>query len=239
MAIASMICGIVGIIGFISSLFRIWYLNDLKEKVGLIFQWQIQNQLTTVITFAIISFVSIILAFIFGIIERKKGKSYKYYSMATAGFVLGLIGIILPLVPITFVTGTVITYNLHKKGLQETVIDTESPYAGRIPEYSFFDDIGIITVRTRDFPTNYTVTVEMVFGYDLNDNKALDELNARKIELKDFVRRYFAGKTNEELLPEKEEILKSEIREQLNTRFLDIARIRTIIFRRLDTKENN
>jgi flagellar FliL protein len=239
MAIASMVCGIVGIIGFISSWFRIWYLNDLKGKVGLIFQLQIQEQLTTAITFAIISFILILLAFIFGIIERKKGKSYKYYGMAMAGFILGLIGIILPIVPIIFVTGTVITYNIYNKGRQEIVItDTTSPYIGRVPQYSFFDGIGSITTRTNDLQKASSVTVEMLIGYDLNDQKALNELNTRRIELVDFTKRYFSGKSIDELSPENEEILKSEIREQLNTRFLDTARVRIILFNRLDVMED-
>ena len=84
MAIASMVCGITGLLGFIFSSIRILnlmkYSNTFGDSLfGAFFQMQLQNQMTTAIVFAIISFVLIILAFIFGIIERKKGKEYKYY----------------------------------------------------------------------------------------------------------------------------------------------------------------
>jgi len=114
---------------------------------------------------------------------------------------------------------------------------SDSPYVGRIPEYSYFDGIGRITTRTRDFPIVYNVTVEMIIGYDLNDQNANNELINRKDELNDFVRRYFSGKTADELAPEKEEQMKAEIREMLNTRFFDTARARIILFNRLDVME--
>jgi len=238
MAIASMVCGIVGFVGLIISGIRLVYLNQIKEKVGLVFQWQIQSQITTAIIFVVISFILMILAFIFGIIERKKGKSYKYYGMATAGFVLGLIGILLPILHIIFVTGTVITYNImNKGGKQQTVInDPSSPYLGTRPVYSYFSNMGTITTKTKD---SYSVTVDIILGYDLNDDKATEELNTKKDELINYFQRYFNGKTSAELVPEKEEELKRDIREQLNTRILDTARIRLILFNKLDVMEVN
>jgi flagellar FliL protein len=112
-----------------------------------------------------------------------------------------------------------------------------SPYIGRRPEYSYYDMIGSITTRTRDYPVGSSVTVEMIIGYDLNDQAASSELISRRYELRDFVRRYFSGKNSAELAPEREEELKKEIREMLNTRFLDTARARIILFNRLDVTE--
>jgi len=140
---------------------------------------------------------------------------------------------------IFIVTISVITVNImNNRGVSQTVIsDPSSPYVGRRPEYSFYDMIGTITVRTRDFPVSSTVSVEMIIGYDLNDSLASAELISRRFELRDFVRRYFAGKYASELVPEREEQLKAEIREMLNTRFLDTARARVILFNRLDVME--
>lgn len=139
---------------------------------------------------------------------------------------------------IFIVTVSVITYNImNRGGRSQTVIsDHSSPYVGKRPEYSYYDQLGSITVRTRDFPAN-SVTVEMIIGYDLNDQSATLELISRRFELRDFVRRYFTGKTSAELAPEREELLKNEIREMLNTRFLDTARARIILFNRLDVNE--
>ena len=236
MAIASMVCGIVGFVGLIISGIRLVYLNQIKEKVGLVFQWQIQSQITTAIIFVVISFILMILAFIFGIIERKKGKSYKYYGMATAGFVLGLIGILLPILHIIFVTGTVITYNImNKGGKQENVVsDPSSPYIGRKPIYSWYTDIGTITTRTKD---DYSVSVVMNIGYDTTDDTAYSELSSKKFELQAFLQRYFAGKNADELNPENEERIKQDIKEMLNKRFLETARIRDIVFTKFDVME--
>jgi flagellar FliL protein len=140
---------------------------------------------------------------------------------------------------IFIVTVSVITYNImNRGGKSQTIIsDPMSPYVGRRPEYSYYDMIGTITTRTRDFPVGSSVTVEMIIGYDLGDTSASSELISRRFELRDFARRYFAGKYAAELVPEREEELKREIREQLNTRFLDTARARIILFNRLDVAE--
>ena len=140
---------------------------------------------------------------------------------------------------IFIVTVSVITYNiLNRGGRSQTVIqDPSSPYVGKRPEYSYYDSIGSITVRTRDYPVSSSVTVEMIIGYDLGDMNASSELISRRYELRDFIRRYFTGKTASELLPDREEELKKEIREMLNTRFLDTARARIILFNRLDVSE--
>jgi flagellar basal body-associated protein FliL len=51
------------------------------------------------------------------------------------------------------------------------------------------------------------------------------------------VRRYFSGKSAGELQPENEARIKNEIRELLNTTILDKARVRVILFDRLDLYE--
>jgi flagellar protein FliL len=141
---------------------------------------------------------------------------------------------------IFIVTVCIITVNiLNKGGKSQTVIaDPSSPYVGKRPEYNYFDMIGAMSVKTKDFPVSSTVSVEMIIGYDLGDNNASAELTSRRYELRDFVRRFFASKTAAELAPEREAELKYEIREQLNTRFLDTARARIILFNKLDVMEN-
>ena len=137
------------------------------------------------------------------------------------------------------VTVSVITYSIMNKGgkSQTVTSDPSSPYIGRRPEYAMYTLLGSITTRTRDYPSSSTVTVEMIIGYDLNDPLAATELTSRQYEMRDFIRRYFTSKSAAELAPEKEEELKREIREQLNTRFLDTARARIILFNRLDVME--
>ena len=119
-------------------------------------------------------------------------------------------------------------------GRTQTVTDPEDPYRGTRPVYTYFTDIGTITTRTRD---NYTVTVVMNIGYDPENMTAASELANTRLRLRDFVRSYLTGKYAEDLQPEKEERLKRDIMEILNTRYLDSRGVREILFDRLDILE--
>jgi len=132
------------------------------------------------------------------------------------------------------VTVSVITYNiLNRGGRAQTVIPTASPFVGARPQFQFFTAIGTVRTTTRD-PLPYSVIVDMVIGYDIGDNAAQNELTARLYELRDFVRVFFRSKTADELRPENEPRLRQEILEQLNTRILNSARVRIILFNQLD-----
>jgi flagellar FliL protein len=134
------------------------------------------------------------------------------------------------------VTVSVITYNIMNDGgkKQTSVTDPSSPYIGRKPIFAWYTDIGTITTKTSD---ENSVSVVMNIGYDQTDVAAYSELSGRKVELQDFVRRYFASKKAEDLLPENEEKLKKEIKEQLNMRYLENARVRDIAFTKFDVME--
>jgi flagellar FliL protein len=141
---------------------------------------------------------------------------------------------------IFIVTVTVITFNIMNKGgkSQTTVTDPTSPYMGKRPVYTYYTAIGSITVNTKDSAaTRYSVTVQMNIGYDLEDQVASGELSSRQVELRDFVRTFFQGKYAADLTPEKNDQLRQEIREILNTRFLDTAKVRSIMFDKLDVME--
>jgi flagellar FliL protein len=140
---------------------------------------------------------------------------------------------------IFIVTVAVITFSIMSKGggkSQTAVVDPTSPYVGKRPEYTNYTLIGQVTTRTRDkIVTN--VTVEVILQYDLNNNQATTELTARQYDLRDFVRQFFSGKYSADLTPENEPRLKNEIREMLNTRILDTAKIRNVLFLKLDVME--
>lgn len=135
---------------------------------------------------------------------------------------------------IFIVTVSVITYNiLNKGGKSQTVIPDNSPYVGTRPQYSMYTAIGMIRTSTKD-PAPYSVVVDMVIGYDMGDNAASSELTSRLYELRDFVRSYFRTKLAADLQPENEARLKQEIVELLNTRVLNTAKARVILFNQLD-----
>jgi len=137
------------------------------------------------------------------------------------------------------VTVSVITYNIMNSGgkTQTNVTDPASPYIGRKPIFSWYTDIGTVTTKTKD-ELSHSVSVVMNIGYDTTDVTAYSELSGRKFELQDFVRRYFAGKYADDLKPENEDRLKQEIKETLNKRFLETARVRDITFTKFDVMES-
>ena len=138
---------------------------------------------------------------------------------------------------IFIITVSVITYTiLNKSGQSQTVIPANSPFVGARPQYSVFTSIGTIRTSTKD-PIPYAVVVDMVVGYDLNDNAASTEFTGRLYELRDFVRMYFRSKMADELKPENEARLKQEIVELLNTKVLNSARARIILFNQLDVMQ--
>ncbi|GHU38825.1 flagellar basal body protein FliL [Spirochaetia bacterium] len=138
---------------------------------------------------------------------------------------------------IFIVTVAVITFNImNKGGKSQSVVPQTDSYVAVKPQYTTFDLIGDVNTRTKD-PTPWNVSVHMVVGYDLNDNATGTELTARRVELQDFVRRYFSEKYAKELQPENESRIKNEIKERLNTTLLDKARVRTVLFTKLDLYE--
>jgi len=139
---------------------------------------------------------------------------------------------------IFIVTVVIITVNIMNKGgkSQSGTGDSDDLYVGKRPEYAFYTLIGPVTIKTKD-PVNHSATVEMIIGYDLNDNAAQTELISRQYELRDFVRTYFSGKYAAELEPENDTRLKKEIMQILNDRFLDKAKVRIILFNKLDVME--
>jgi flagellar basal body-associated protein FliL len=113
-----------------------------------------------------------------------------------------------------------------------------SPYESVRPQYSYFTNIGPVRTNTRDTVSS-TVVVDIILGYDLNDDAAMMEINGKLYELRDFVRSFFRSKTSAELQAENEAGLKQEIMELLNTRIFSSAIIRMIYFNQLEVIEQN
>jgi flagellar FliL protein len=139
---------------------------------------------------------------------------------------------------ILIVTISVITFNILNKGgggkLQSVVTDDDA-YVGTRPQYSMFSALPVVRATTKD-PSPYSVVVELVLGYDLNNATAATELTSRLVELQDFIRSYFGNKYNADLQPDKEEQLKQDLMEKIN-RLLNTAKVRAIFFKQLSTME--
>jgi flagellar basal body-associated protein FliL len=218
MALAALVCGILGLSGLLYSVFRFLYLSSISDHP--LFQMFILKIAGGDLLFIlIVSILLLILALCFGIAERKK-------KSGIAGIVLSLVG----LLPVLCITLTICVNNNFES--RET-LDPTAEYIGTRPQYSTFTLIGQVNTRTRDL--DHTVVVDMLIEYDLNNSAAQNELAGNVNQLRDFTRNYFAGKYYNEL--EDQQILKQEIREILNTRYLDTAKVRNILFNKLDVME--
>jgi phosphoglycerol transferase MdoB-like AlkP superfamily enzyme len=114
MAIIALICGILGlIIGLLNPIICAPTILDGMQNLNLleylynggvrisIYDNDIPSVLLLLRPFLIMGFISlflIVLALVFGMKERKKGKEYNYYNVANTGFILGLIGILLEII---------------------------------------------------------------------------------------------------------------------------------------------
>ncbi|MDR0554416.1 MAG: flagellar basal body-associated FliL family protein [Treponema sp.] len=136
------------------------------------------------------------------------------------------------------ITVAVVTFNVMNQGgkAQTDTGESTSPYVGKRPEYAFFSQINTVRTRTRD-PVPYSVVVDMVIGYDMNDKNASVEMTSRVYELRDFVRNFFAKKYADDLKPEKEAQLKQELINALNTQVLDSTRARIVLFNTFEIQE--
>jgi len=241
MAIASIVCGVIGLFGSIYSVKNLLMIHKFN-----IHEYSI---------FGVISFVIILMALILGIIELKKSKNQIYYRMAIAGFVMSVIGTIVQVLPIIYIyfTNPIITYDSSNKSIKfwpttyggiprgsYCMICNRyycGSYVGTSPIFSYFSDIGTITTKTKDINPNYTVTIKIILGYAVGDEITEAELNTKQYEINDFLEKYFSDRYASELMPENEERFKRDIMETLNIRLLSNAKIRYILIDKLDVME--
>ena len=164
--------------------------------------------------------------------KKKKNSLLEILPTLLKFFAIGLAALVV-VVTIAVFTYTVMNGN-NSKG--QTLIPESSPYIGTKPQYSYSTIVGTVRCNTRD-PTPYSVVVDVAIGYTLNDSQAQTEFTSRQFELRDFIRNYFSTKYAEDLMPEKEPQLKQELMELLNTRILDTAKARNIVFNQLSVME--
>ena len=115
MAFASIICGLVGFVGFYICGRRIlvFILQTLLESINLgyytlVFQYNTQTQIIFLTILVILSWILIFLAFIFGKTATKSGKQNEYYWLAFIGYILGWIGVLVIAIGIA----TLIIFNM-------------------------------------------------------------------------------------------------------------------------------
>ncbi|MDR2793396.1 MAG: flagellar basal body-associated FliL family protein [Treponema sp.] len=163
--------------------------------------------------------------------KKKKGNGLVMLLPQLLKFVAIGLGLLILIVTISVITVKI----LNKGGTSQTVVADDDAYVGTRPQYSMFSALPVIRATTKD-PSPYSVVVELVLGYDLNNATAATELTSRLVELQDFIRNYFSNKYNADLQPDKETQLKQDLMEKLN-RLLNTAKVRAVFFKQLSTME--
>jgi len=138
---------------------------------------------------------------------------------------------------ILIVTVVVVTMKIMgTNSSADTVIPISEEYAGKREILDWYTSLGSIRTKTSDaIPAS--VVVEVVLGYKKDDKATATEITSRTIELKDFLRRYFAEKTVADLKPQNEEKLRIEIRNAINDDILSNSKIKDVRFLSFDVVE--
>ena len=141
----------------------------------------------------------------------------KYVLIAVAAIVL--------IITITVITVKVIS----KNGKSQSQIPVSDEYTVKRESYDWYTSLDQIRTTTCD-PIPASVSITIALGYKKEDKAASTEITERRIEIIDFLRRFFSEKTVEDLSSKNEEVLKQQIRDQLNDDILTNAKIKAVKF---------
>ena len=137
---------------------------------------------------------------------------------------------------ILIVTVVVITMSiLNSNAPSTTAVPISQEYTPKRDVYEWYQSLPDIRAKTTD-PIPASVIVNVVLGYKVDDKVASNELTARKIEIQDYLRKYFSSKKVIELKPQNEDMLKLEIKNDIND-ILTSSSIKDVRFLKFDVVE--
>jgi len=149
--------------------------------------------------------------------------------------ILMFVGIALALIAL-IVTIVVVTVSvLNGRGSSQTALPVSEAYQASTPAWATYKQLPSIRARSAD-PEPRSVVVKVVLGYDERDKELPNEILQRDIQIQDSLRNFFSRKLAEELTPQRESILKEEIRQMLNW-MVEKGEIRAIYFEDLQVIE--
>jgi flagellar FliL protein len=164
--------------------------------------------------------------------SEKKSKGIGGLLPTLLKWVAIVLGAIILIVTVVLVTMKIVGGNTS----QQAVIPVSQEYGSKREVLDWYTSLGQISTKTSDsIPAS--VIVEVVLGYKVDDKTTATEITQRQIEIKDFLRRYFTGKTAAELRPNNEAKLQMEIRNTINDDILSTSRIKDVKFLTLDVLE--
>lgn len=134
---------------------------------------------------------------------------------------------------IFIVTVVVITVGIiNGQGKPATAIPVSEAYQAAPPVYQYNTTIGEIRARTND-PEPSSVVVSISLGFDLSDKEESKNVTDTLPRMRDWLLSYFMNKSADDLTPDKMQMVKEELKENLN-RILPKPTIKEVLFSRFD-----
>jgi len=134
---------------------------------------------------------------------------------------------------IFIVTIVIVTVSLiNKQGRPATPVSVSEEYQQATPVYQYVNTVGEIRTRTVDREPS-TVVIKLNLGFDQEDKESPVDVTNRLPQIRDYLRNYFSQKTAQDLAPDKEGVLKEELRENIN-RILSKPSLREVLFEKFD-----
>jgi len=145
-----------------------------------------------------------------------------------------LIGVAAIILIVTIVV--IVNLIMNKNSKPMSTIGVSEEYTISHPSYDWYTSLDQIRTSTNDvIPASVTVTIAL--GYKKDDKAASTEITEKRIEIIDFLRRYFSSKTAAELSFSREDYLREEIRNQINDDILSNSKIRDVRFTQKDVTQ--
>ena len=159
--------------------------------------------------------------------SSKKGGVGGLFSGLLKWILIGVAAVIL------VVTIAVVVFKIMSPSGSAKNIPISEEYKTTREELDWYRSIEQIRTQTSDLvPASVTVTVAI--GYKKDDKRAASEITARQVELIDFLRRFFAECTVDDLKATNEDVIKQQIKDQINEDILTSSTIRDVNFTQKD-----
>ncbi|MGI5172198.1 flagellar basal body-associated FliL family protein [Treponema sp. OMZ 840] len=141
------------------------------------------------------------------------------------------VGAIILIVTVVVITMSIINSNSPST----TAVPISQEYAPKRDVYEWYQALPDVRAKTID-PLPASVIVNVVLGYKVDDKVASKEITDRKVEIQDYLRKYFSSKKIIELRPQNEDMLKLEIKNDIND-ILTSSSIRDVRFLKFEVVE--
>ncbi len=159
----------------------------------------------------------------------KKGGGLKGAFPALLKWILIALAAVIFIITVVFIAVKIMT----KNSASQTQIPITEEFTTQREDYDWYTSLDQVRTSTAD-PIPSSVVVQVALGYKKADKQASTEITSRRIEIIDFLRRYFSTKTAEELRPENEGVIKTQIKDQINDDILSNSKIKAVMFTEKD-----